>query len=94
MLFQVTFSIFILLTFYFITNLKNYFRFAIIYNKGYQDFSTIESSVTTKVKGVVYTNFSQSDFNDLIPNTEVYRRIWDTADYVVPSSVNILFRYL
>ncbi|KAG8201730.1 hypothetical protein JTE90_012791 [Oedothorax gibbosus] len=65
--------------------------FVIIYNKGYQDFSPLESSVTTKVKGVVYSNFSDSDFNDLVPNTEVYRRIWDTVDYVVPSSENNAF---
>lgn len=65
--------------------------FAIIYNKGYQDFSPIESSVTTKVKGVIFTNYSKNEFNDLIPDTEVYRRIWDTADYVVPPSENNAF---
>ncbi|GFU29844.1 p2X purinoceptor 4 [Nephila pilipes] len=65
--------------------------FAIIYNKGYQDFSPIESSVTTKVKGVIYTNYSKNDFDNLVPDTEVYQRIWDTADYVVPPSENNAF---
>ncbi|CAL1297777.1 unnamed protein product [Larinioides sclopetarius] len=65
--------------------------YAIIYNKGYQDFSPIESSVTTKVKGIAYTNYSKSDFNDLVPDIEVYRRIWDTADYVVPPSESNAF---
>ncbi|XP_015906759.2 P2X purinoceptor 4 [Parasteatoda tepidariorum] len=65
--------------------------YAIIWNKGYQDFSTIESSVTTKVKGVIYTNFSDDEFNPLVPNTNVYRRLWDTADYVVPASENNAF---
>ncbi|GIY32563.1 p2X purinoceptor 4 [Caerostris darwini] len=65
--------------------------YAIIYNKGYQDFSPIESSVTTKVKGVVYTNFSKNEFNDMIPDPEIYRRIWDTADYIVPPSENNAF---
>ncbi|KAF8791792.1 P2X purinoceptor 4-like isoform X1 [Argiope bruennichi] len=65
--------------------------YAIIYNKGYQDFSTIESSVTSKVKGIAYTNYSESEFNDLIPNIDVYRRIWDTADYIVPPSENNAF---
>ncbi|PRD22779.1 UNVERIFIED_CONTAM: P2X purinoceptor 4 [Trichonephila clavipes] len=66
-------------------------RYAIIYNKGYQDFSPIESSVTTKVKGVVFTNYSKNEFNDLVPDVDVYRRIWDTADYVVPPSENNAF---
>ncbi|XP_035222015.1 P2X purinoceptor 4-like [Stegodyphus dumicola] len=65
--------------------------YAIIWNKGYQEFSTIESSVTTKVKGVVLTNFSQREFNPQIQNIDVYRRIWDTADYVVPPSENNAF---
>lgn len=65
--------------------------YAIIYNKGYQDFSTIESSVTAKVKGIAYTNYSKSEFNDRIPDIEVYRRIWDTADYIVPPSENNAF---
>lgn len=68
-------------------NFKNCSRYAIIWNRGYQDFSTIESSVTTKVKGVVYTNFSKSEFDPLIPDPSLYRRIWDTADYIVPPSV-------
>ncbi|XP_054718190.1 LOW QUALITY PROTEIN: P2X purinoceptor 4-like [Uloborus diversus] len=65
--------------------------YAIIWNKGYQEFSTIESSVTTKVKGVVYTNFTKDQFDPRIKNIEDYRRIWDTADYVVPPSENNAF---
>ncbi|XP_022241527.1 P2X purinoceptor 4-like isoform X2 [Limulus polyphemus] len=59
---------------------------AIIYMKGYQTFSSIESSTTTKVKGAAYTNFSTKEFNPHLRNIEDYRRIWDVADYVVPPS--------
>lgn len=62
--------------------------YAIIYQKGYQEFSDVESSVTTKVKGVVFTNFSDDYFNPAILHPEWYRRIWDVADYVVPPSEN------
>lgn len=62
--------------------------FAIVYKKGYQEFSAVESSVTTKVKGVVFTNFSDDEFNSNIIHREWYRRIWDVADYVIPPSEN------
>ncbi|XP_013779732.1 P2X purinoceptor 4-like [Limulus polyphemus] len=65
--------------------------FAVIYKKGYQDFSTLESSVTTKVKGVAYTNFSNDKFNPKIKNFDDYRRVWDVSDYVIPSSENGAF---
>lgn len=59
---------------------------AIIYKKGYQTFSSLESSTTTKVKGTAYTNFSIKEFNPHLRNHEDYGRIWDVADYVVPPS--------
>lgn len=62
--------------------------YAIVYKKGYQEFCPVESSVTTKVKGVVYTNFSDDAFSPEITHPEWYRRIWDVADYVVPPSEN------
>ena len=54
-------------------------RFAIVWKKGYQEFENVQSAVTTKLKGVVYTNFSG------IPGLD--GRIWDVADYVVPPQV-------
>ncbi|CAL1272479.1 unnamed protein product [Larinioides sclopetarius] len=62
--------------------------YAIIYQKGYQEFSDVESSVTTKVKGIALTNFSKEDFNPEILHPEWYRRVWDVADFVVPPSEN------
>ncbi|RDD40737.1 P2X purinoceptor 4 [Trichoplax sp. H2] len=55
--------------------------YAIVYKKGYQIFDQVQSSVTSKVKGVAFTNFSQSD-------PSIGTRIWDTADYVVPAEEN------
>ncbi|GIY37258.1 p2X purinoceptor 4 [Caerostris darwini] len=62
--------------------------YAIVYKKGYQEFSDVESSVTTKVKGIAFTNFSNEDFNPKILHPEWYRRIWDVADFVIPPSEN------
>ncbi|XP_054715086.1 P2X purinoceptor 4-like [Uloborus diversus] len=62
--------------------------YVLVYKKGYQDFSEVESSVTTKVKGVVFTNFSDESFNPEVQHPEWYRRIWDVADFVVPPSEN------
>ncbi|KAG8181809.1 hypothetical protein JTE90_001465 [Oedothorax gibbosus] len=62
--------------------------YVLVYKKGYQEFSEVESSVTTKVKGIVFTNFSDEEFNPKILHPEWYRRIWDVADFVVPPSEN------
>ncbi|UYV61275.1 P2RX1 [Cordylochernes scorpioides] len=58
--------------------------YAIVWKKGYQDVDVAESAVTSKVKGVVYTNYSDDEFHHLVANTSLYRRIWDVADFVVP----------
>ncbi|KAF8767709.1 P2X purinoceptor 4 like protein [Argiope bruennichi] len=60
--------------------------YAIVYQKGYQEFSDVESSVTTKVKGIAFTNFSNDAFNPKILHPDWYRRVWDVADFVVPPS--------
>ncbi|XP_069135019.1 P2X purinoceptor 4-like isoform X2 [Argopecten irradians] len=57
--------------------------FAIIFKKGYQKFDTIQSAVTTKVKGVAFLNGSE------VPNLE--DSLWDVADYVVPPQENNAF---
>ncbi|XP_033748948.1 P2X purinoceptor 4-like isoform X1 [Pecten maximus] len=57
--------------------------YAIIFKKGYQKFDTIQSAVTTKVKGVAYLNGSE------VPNLE--SSLWDVADYVVPPQENNAF---
>lgn len=61
------------------------FRYVLVYKKGYQEFDIIHSSVTTKVKGVAFSNHS----ND----TNVGRRTWDVADYVIPPQVIFLFSF-
>ncbi|KAM4809189.1 P2X purinoceptor 4 [Rhinophrynus dorsalis] len=45
-----------------------------VWEKGYQDFDTVVSSVTSKVKGVAVTNTS-----------ELGAKIWDVADYIIPA---------
>jgi hypothetical protein len=50
---------------------------SIVYKKGYQSFDTVSSAVTTKVKGLGYIENAGSDS---------IKRIFDTADYVVPPS--------
>lgn len=55
--------------------------YAIIYKKGYQETDTVQSAVTTKLKGIAST----LDRDDL---PDVYRRVWDTADFVIPAQVN------
>ena len=53
-------------------------RYAIVYKKGYQEFGSIQSAVTTKLKGVAMVNTTEH------PNVQ---EIWDVADYVVPPQV-------
>lgn len=51
-------------------------RYVCVWKKGYQDTDTILSSVTTKVKGIAFTN-----------TTELGGRVWDVADYIIPPQV-------
>lgn len=53
-----------------------------MYKKGYQEFQTPYSSVTTKIKGVAPTN---------LPGLDLYGGmfVWDTADLVIPPEVCI-----
>ncbi|XP_046564647.1 P2X purinoceptor 4-like isoform X2 [Haliotis rubra] len=57
--------------------------YAIVYKKGYQDFEDVQSAVTTKVKGVAFTN--------LTDNPGIGTRVWDVADYIVPPQENNAF---
>ena len=68
-----------------------FFRYAIVYKKGYQKFDEGLSSVTTKVKGIAYTNLSLH-FPVKYKNktTRVFNQgpqTWDSADYVTPAEV-------
>nr|CAH0108652.1 unnamed protein product [Daphnia galeata] len=58
--------------------------YVMVYKKGYQEFANVESAVVTKVKGVAFTNT-----NPNIP--DIYKRIWDTSDLIVPPSENDAF---
>ncbi|XP_023374472.1 P2X purinoceptor 5 [Otolemur garnettii] len=52
-----------------------------VIKKGYQDVDTsLQSAVVTKVKGVAFTNSS-----------ELGERLWDVADYVIPSQGENVF---
>ena len=68
------------------------YRYAIVYQKGYQDFEEVESAALTKVKGVTYP--TALTYNRSIPG--VTDRIWDVSDYVVPPEVRlvcVLYKY-
>nr|XP_054773296.1 P2X purinoceptor 4-like [Lytechinus pictus] len=59
-------------------------RYVIIWQKGYQSTDNVEGSATSKLKGVAYTNISNS--SDLrTPFPERYNRVWDVSDYVIPA---------
>lgn len=61
------------------------YRYVIVYKKGYQEFDDVESATTAKLKGVIYTNFTNltGDLDKIINH-----RIFDVADYVIPPQVN------
>ena len=76
------------------------------YAQGYQEFAGVESSVTTKVQLVVFifdkmihTQVKGYSLSSLglepppLPSNlrEMYERVWDEADYVVPSAENGAF---
>ncbi|XP_077995539.1 P2X purinoceptor 4-like isoform X3 [Glandiceps talaboti] len=64
----------------------------IVYKKGYQDFDDVVSTVTTKVKGVSYTNLSAVDPEYITVNdTTPYDRLWDVADYIIPPQMQNSF---
>ncbi|XP_013091481.2 P2X purinoceptor 4-like isoform X1 [Biomphalaria glabrata] len=50
--------------------------YVIVYKKGYQEFDTCQSAITTKLKGVVFSNLSHL--------SDIGVRTWDVADYVIP----------
>uniref|UniRef100_A0A1I8H227 ATP receptor n=1 Tax=Macrostomum lignano TaxID=282301 RepID=A0A1I8H227_9PLAT len=51
--------------------------------KGYQSFDTVVSGVTTKLKGLEYTNYTNI--------SAIGDRIWDVADWAVPPQMNSAF---
>lgn len=53
-------------------------RYVCVVQKAYQETDSVLSSVTTKVKGFVFTNTS-----DMEP------RFWDVADFVTPPQVSL-----
>ena len=60
-----------------------------VYNKGYQEAENVVSAVTTKVKGVTLTKYTDLEL-EAVPREwrGLYNRIWDVTDYVVPSQEN------
>jgi len=65
--------------------------YVLVYNKGYQTTSTLQSSVTSKVKGAVYTKHPFPVENINSAALKSYDRVWDVADYVVPAQENGAF---
>eukprot|EP00057_Strongylocentrotus_purpuratus_P008825 XP_011663299.1 PREDICTED: P2X purinoceptor 4 [Strongylocentrotus purpuratus] len=55
----------------------------LVYKKGYQSTDEVMSAVTTKMKGVAYTNIT-GEPNLNVKDTTPYNRIWDVSDYVIP----------
>ncbi len=68
----------------------------IIWNKGYQRFDAVTSTVKTKVKGLGYYNLNTNSLlvqlnSTLVPMSKKFR-IFDTADYVIPpNEYNAIF---
>jgi len=60
---------------------------ALIHERGYQESAPVESSFITKVKG---TTSSRIESEHSGP-AELYNRVWDEADYVVPPAENGAF---
>lgn len=60
-------------------------RYAVWYQRGYQEFETVTSATTTKLKGIAMTNYTQ--LNISLHGGVNGVRIWDVADYVVPPQV-------
>ena len=60
-----------------------------VYNKGYQEAEDVVSAVTTKVKGVTLTNYTDEEL-EAVPRSwrGLYNRVWDVTDFVVPSQEN------
>ncbi|CAN8016786.1 unnamed protein product, partial [Ixodes persulcatus] len=57
--------------------------YVIVYQKGYQQFSSFNTATTTKVKGVLSTqNLSDDDFYPFLSDKSVYKKVWDIADIV------------
>ncbi|ODN02953.1 P2X purinoceptor 4 [Orchesella cincta] len=61
-------------------------EFAIVWKKGYQETCPVTSAVTTKVKGVVYTNLTRQQLGVPANYSPLYERIWDPTDYTIPTS--------
>lgn len=66
--------------------------YVLYYNKAYQEFDEVVSAVSSKVKGVVFTDFPDEDLTN-VPEAwkYLYRRIWDVTDFVVPPTQNNAF---
>lgn len=56
-------------------------RYVYIYTKSYQEFDHAESSVVTKIKGLMYAR-----------GPEGRTDIWDSIDFVVPAQVSLFPR--
>ena len=63
--------------------------YVMVYKKGYQEAEGVVSAVTTKVKGVTLTNYTDEDL-EAVPRDwrRLYNRVWDVTDFVVPSQEN------
>lgn len=64
-------------------------RYAIVWKKGYQEFDTGLSAVTTKLKGTSLVNFT--GFKSPLLNG---MHIFDPADYVIPPQVWRHFHFI
>ncbi|GAU96409.1 hypothetical protein RvY_07861 [Ramazzottius varieornatus] len=51
--------------------------YVFIWTKSYQSFDTAESSVVTKIKGILYRNIAEG-------SAVIRKEVWDGADFVVP----------
>lgn len=59
-------------------------RYVIVYKKGYQESQKPYSSVTTKVKGLSFTNLTNKSMELFMYGGF---HVWDSSDFVIPPEV-------
>lgn len=68
---------------------RGYRRYAMLFEKGHQSFSSCISANAVKVKGAVSTEFLPDEvFHPALEGSPWYRKVWDAEDIVVPPHVS------
>lgn len=63
------------------------YRYGIVYEKGYQKAGSVQSIVTTKVKGAYVYNGSEIYAQNCADPEGICKAPWDVADVIIPPEV-------